>query len=97
MCLSASPGSKNHKKEKEKESKMHPNSKVGLAPKSAIQYFSSADRHFQSAKWHTIGLRPEGIGVSLKHIIFNFLAIRTRPSSYYDCLSYIFEPSSLYK
>ena len=50
---------------KKKESKTHPNSKAGLAPKSDIW-------HFWSAEWHTIGLRPEGISVSLKHILFNF-------------------------
>ena len=45
---------------------MHPNSKVGLAPKSAIWHFWSVERHFQSAEWRTYGLRPEGIRATLK-------------------------------
>ena len=56
------------------ESKIDYNSKVGLTPKSTIQ-------HFWSAEWHTFGSQPEGIGIRLKHILFDFLAIRTCPSS----------------
>ena len=65
---------------------MHPNSKAGLAPK----------RHIQSAEWHTLGFWLDGIWVTLKHILFNFLAIRMRPSSYSDRLSYFFESPILY-
>ena len=72
------------------ESKIDYNSKVGLTPKSTIQ-------HFWSAEWHTFGSQPEGIGIRLKHILFDFLAIRMRPNSYSDCLSYFFEPASIYK
>ena len=90
MCLSASLGSKNLKK---MESKTHPNSKARLAPKSP--HFWSAERHFQSAKWHALGFWPDGIRVTLKHILFYFLAIRTCLGSYSDRLNYFFESSSL--
>ena len=76
---------------------MHSNSKAGLASKSAIRHFWSADRHFQRAKWHTLGFWPEGIWVTLKHILFDFLAIRTHPGLYFDRLSYFFESLNLYK
>ena len=64
---------------------------------SANRHFRSAEQHFPSAEWHTFGPWPEDIGITLKDIIFNFLVIRTRPSSYSDHLSYFFEPSILYK
>ena len=62
---------------------MHPNSKVRLAPKSA--------------KWHTLRFWPDGIWVTLKHILFDFLAIWMHPSLYSDCLSYFLESPSLYE
>ena len=33
------------------------------------------------------GPRPEGIWINLKHILFDFLKIKTRPSSYSDYLA----------
>ena len=63
---------------------------------SADQHFWSVERHFRSAEWHTFGPQLKDIGITLKHILFNFLVIRMRPSSYSDCVSYFFEPSSLY-
>ena len=56
------------------ESKTHPNMKVRLASKSTIRHFWSADRHFQSAKWHLLRLWPNSLWVTIKHIIFDFLA-----------------------
>ena len=52
---------------------MHSNSKAGLTPKSAIRHFWSADRHFQSAEWHTLGFWLDNLRVTLKHILFDFL------------------------
>ena len=97
MCLSASLSSKNLKKWVQNGLKLK--SGIGTIRLfwSADWHFWSAEWHFQSAEWHTFGPWPEGIGITLKHIIFNFLVIRTRPSSYSDCLSYFFEPSSHYK
>ena len=70
-----------------KESKTDWNSEAGLAPKSARRHFWSAARHFSSAEWHKIGPRLEGIWIKLKHILFDFLEIRTHPSLYSDHLA----------
>ena len=85
-----------------KVSKMHLNSKVGLAPKSAIWYFWSVDRHFwsaerhfQSAEWHTLRLWPNSIRVTIKHILFDFLAIKMRPNSYSSKLFFSSLPASV--
>ena len=61
------------------------------------QQFWSAKRHFQSDKWQTLGFWPDDIRVMLKHILFDFLAIRTRPDLYFDHLSYFFKSPSLRK
>ena len=52
----------------------------GLTPKNACRHFSSVD-------WHKLGPRLESTWIRLKHIIFYFLEIRTRPSSYSDHLA----------
>ena len=56
---------------------MDQNSNVGPAPKRAI-------RHFWSANWHKFGPRPGGTWIKIKHILFDFLEIRSRPNSYSD-------------
>ena len=52
-----------------RESKTHLNMKVQSAPKSTI-------RHFQSAEWPPFGLWPNSLGVSIRHILFDFFAER---------------------
>ena len=59
---------------------MDQNLNTRLAPKRAIQHFCSAD-------WHKFGPWPEGTLIEIKHIIFDFLEIRTRLSLYYDHLA----------
>ena len=59
---------------------MDQKSKAGLAPKSAKWHFWSAD-------WHKLGPRPEGTQIEIKLILFDFLEIMMRPSSYFDHLA----------
>ena len=67
-------------KTSKKKSKMDQNSNEELAPKRAIQ-------HFSSANWHKLGHRPEGTWIKMKPILFDFLEIRTLPNSYFDYLA----------
>ena len=55
---------------------MDQNSNTGPAPKRAIWHFWSAD-------WHKLGPWPKGTWIKLKYILFDFLEIRMRPSSYF--------------
>ena len=57
-----------------KKSKMHPNTKVRSAPKSTIRHFWSADQHFKSAEFHSIGLWPNSLRVPKRHTLFDFFA-----------------------
>ena len=68
------------KKTLKKESKINQNPNEGPAPKRAIQHFWSANRH-------KFGPQPEGTWIKLKQILFDFLEIRTHPSSYSDHLA----------
>ena len=79
MHLSASPDSKNLKKRSPKRTKMQTREE-GLTPKNACRHLSSVD-------WHKLGPWLESTWIRLKHIIFYFLEIRTRPSSYSDHLA----------
>ena len=63
-----------------KKSKMDQSSNEELAPKRAIQ-------HFSSTNWHKLGPRPEGTWIKLKPILFDFLEIRTLSNSHFDYLA----------
>ena len=60
---------------------MDQNSNTGPAPKSAIRHFWSADH------WHKHGPQPKGTWIEIKLILFDFLVIRMRLSSYSDHLA----------
>ena len=57
-----------------KEYKTHPNMKAQLASKSAIRHFWSAEQHFQSVEWHLLRLWLDSLWMTIKYILFNFLA-----------------------
>ena len=44
-------------------------------------------RHFSSVNWHKRKPRPEGTWMEIKLILFNFLEIKMRPSSYSNHLA----------
>ena len=56
---------------------MDQNSNTGLAP----------IRDFWSADWHKCEPRPKGTWIEIKFILFDFLEIRMRPTSYSDHLA----------
>ena len=75
---------------------MHPNTKVQLASTSAIRQFWSADQHFQSAEWHLLRLWPDDHRVTIKHILFDFLARGCIPVRILIIVAYILSiPTSI--
>ena len=53
---------------------MHPNTEGHLAPKSTIQHFWSAERHFKWAKWSPFGLWPNSLWMTIRHTLFDLFA-----------------------
>ena len=73
-----------------KKSKMHPNTKVRVAPKSTIWHFWSADRHFKSAEFHSIGLWPNSLQVPKRHTLFDFFAKGRVPIGILSIVAFFF-------
>ena len=71
---------KKKKKNFKKKSKVDQKSNARLAPKRAI-------RHLESVNWHKCKPWLKSIWIKIKHILFDFLEIRMRPSLYYDHLA----------
>ena len=79
------------------ESKMDLNVNTGLAPKRAIRHSCSANQHFPSPDWHKLEVRLEDSWIEINLTLFDFLEIRTRPSSYSDDLANFSKHSHPYK